>query len=211
MLIRHRGFEPTIDERAFVAPTAAVVGHVSVGPRTRVMYGAVIDAEGSRVEIDECVIVAENAVLRATAAGDQDHPVIVGDHAFIGPHATLLGCTIGRCVYIATGVTILQGAVLKAGASVAVGALVHAGTVIPEQFFVPPNMIAVGDPVRLVSPSEPDELAAAIRSVGFARRAFGVEAEWEDRVNRYFKAAEVRSGEFAAHSGDEIVYDEGAG
>lgn len=201
----HRGFEPVVDPTAFVAPTAAVVGNVRVGSRARIMYGAVLDAEGSHVEINDCVIVSENSVLRATASGDQDYPVIVGDHAFIGPQSTLLGCTIGRCAYIATGVTILQGAILHAGASIAVGAFVHAGTVIPEEFFVPPNMIAVGDPVRLISPSQPEELAEAIRDVGFARRAFGVDAEWEDRISRYFKAAEVRSNEYAAHSSDTII------
>jgi hypothetical protein len=34
------------------------------------MYGAVLNSEGSRVEIGECAIVCENAVLRATASGD---------------------------------------------------------------------------------------------------------------------------------------------
>jgi hypothetical protein len=33
-----------------------------------VMYGAVLDAEGARVEVGECAIVCEHAVLRATAA-----------------------------------------------------------------------------------------------------------------------------------------------
>lgn len=207
MRIRHRGFEPIVNSSAFIAPTAAVVGNVQIGPRARVMYGAVIDAEGSRVEIADCAIVCENAVLRATAAGEVDHPVVIGDHAFVGPHSTLLGCVVERCCYIATGVTVLQGAVLHAGASIAVGALVHGGTVIPEGFFVPPNTIAIGDPVRLYSPDQHDELARAIRDVGFARRAFGVEAEWEDRLNRYFKAAEVRSLEFAAHDGDTLLDD----
>ncbi len=40
MLIRHREAEPTVDASAFVAPTAVLVGRVSVGPRARVMYGA---------------------------------------------------------------------------------------------------------------------------------------------------------------------------
>src|SRR6266508_4902567 len=54
MLLRHRGREPTVDPSAFVAPTATLVGDVRAGPRARVMYGAVLDAEGSRVEVGEC-------------------------------------------------------------------------------------------------------------------------------------------------------------
>ena len=98
--------------------------------------GRVLDAEGSRVEVGEAAIVAENAVLRATAVSDVDAPVLIGDHVFIGPHATVLGASVGRCAYLAAGVTVLQGARLGAGASVAVVALVHARTVLPDEFFV---------------------------------------------------------------------------
>lgn len=69
MLLRHRGREPVIDSSAFVAPTATLVGDVRIGPRARVMYGAVLDAEASRIEMGECAIICEHAVLRATAAG----------------------------------------------------------------------------------------------------------------------------------------------
>jgi carbonic anhydrase/acetyltransferase-like protein (isoleucine patch superfamily) len=43
VLIRNRGTEPIVDTSAFIAPTAVLVGRVSVGPRTRIMYGAVLD------------------------------------------------------------------------------------------------------------------------------------------------------------------------
>jgi carbonic anhydrase/acetyltransferase-like protein (isoleucine patch superfamily) len=205
MLLRHRGHQPVVDPSAFVAPTATLVGDVRIGPRARVMYGAVLDAEASRIEVGECAIVCEHAVLRATAAGGTSRPVQVADHVFVGPHATLLGCRIDRCAYVATGATVLHAARIGAGGSVAVGALVHAGTVLPEEFFVPPNMIAVGDPVRVHPPTDPATLAEAVRSAGFARMAFGVEAGWEDRIIRYEQAAEVRSAEFAAHAHDVLL------
>jgi carbonic anhydrase/acetyltransferase-like protein (isoleucine patch superfamily) len=211
MLLRHRGREPKVDPSAFVAPTATLVGDVRVGPRARVMYGAVLDAEASRVEVGECAIVCEHAVLRATAAGGAERPVVLGDHVFVGPHATLLGCLVGRCAYLATGVTVLHAARVGAGGSVAVGALVHAGAVVPDELFVPPNMVAVGDPVRLLPPDDPEALGEAVRSTGFARLAFGVEAVWEDRIARYQQTAEVRSREFAAHADDVALPDGRAG
>lgn len=136
-----------------------------------------MDSEGSKVEIREYTIICENAVLRATASGDVDHPVIIGDHVFISPHATLLGCKVGPCSYIATGATVLQGATIHSGAVVAVGALVHAKTIVPRGFFVPPNTIAIGDPIKLYSPDEKDTLTHAIKPIGFAKVAFGVEAQ----------------------------------
>jgi carbonic anhydrase/acetyltransferase-like protein (isoleucine patch superfamily) len=205
MLLRHRGQEPVVDPSAFVAPTATLVGDVRVGPRARVMYGAVLDAEAARVEVGECAIVCEHAVLRATAAGGTPRPVLLADHVFVGPHATLLGCRVDRCAYLATGVTVLHAARIGAGGSVAVGALVHAGAVVPDERFVPPNMVAVGDPVRVLPPDDPEALGEAVRSTGFARLAFGVEAAWEDRIARYEQMAEVRSGEFAAHADDVVL------
>jgi carbonic anhydrase/acetyltransferase-like protein (isoleucine patch superfamily) len=202
MLLRHRGHDPVVDPSAFVAPTATLVGDVRIGPRARVMYGAVLDAEASRIEVGECAIVGEHAVLRATAAGGTSRPVVLGDHVFVGPHATLLGCQVERCAYLATGATVLQGAHLGAGASIAVGALVHGGTVIPGEFFVPPSMMAVGDPARVYPPDDPEASREAVRSTGFARLAFGVEAAFEDRIERYRQASEVRSAEFAAHLDD---------
>jgi carbonic anhydrase/acetyltransferase-like protein (isoleucine patch superfamily) len=74
--IRHRGHEPQVHPTAYVAPTATLVGDVRVGPRARVMYGAVLDAEGSRIEVGEAAVICENAVLRASAVvGEQ--PVLV--------------------------------------------------------------------------------------------------------------------------------------
>jgi carbonic anhydrase/acetyltransferase-like protein (isoleucine patch superfamily) len=204
MLIRSRGYEPVVDASAFVAPTAVLVGEVVIGPRSRVMYGAVLDSEASRVEVGECAIVCENAVLRATAAGDADLPVRVGKHTFVGPHSTLLGCVVEPACYVATGATVLQGATLESGAVVAVGALVHANSIVPSEFFVPPNTVALGDPLRVYAPSD-ERLPEAIRSVNFAQTAFGVRTAWEDRIARYRESAEVRSREFGAHREDTVL------
>jgi hypothetical protein len=82
---------------------------------------------------------------------------------------------------------------------------VHANAVLPAEFFLPPFTVAVGAPARVVTPDRIGEMAAAIKGAYFATTAFGVEAEWEDRISRYEKAAEVRVAEYAAHSGDEIL------
>lgn len=202
--IRHRGHLPHIDPTAYVAPTATLVGDVRIGPRARVMYGAVLDAEGSRIEVGEASVVCENAVLRGSAvAGDQ--PVLLGDHVFVGPHAALVGCEVGRCSYLATAATVLQGARLGAGSVIAVSALVHARTSVPEEFFVPPHTVAVGDPLRLLAPGDPD-LAEAVGKVGFAQIAFGVDTAFTDRISRYEAITEVRVTEFGAHADDEPAY-----
>jgi carbonic anhydrase/acetyltransferase-like protein (isoleucine patch superfamily) len=139
-------------------------------------------SEASAVEIGGCCIICENAVIRATKVEDIDHPVDIGDHAFISPHATLLGCQVASHAYIATGATILQGAVVGQGAVVAVGALVHACTKIPEGFFLAPNTVAIGDPPKIYGPGDQDAVVDAIKSIAFTKIAFGVTPLPEDRI-----------------------------
>ncbi len=83
MLVRNRGADPTVDSAAFVAPTAVLVGRVSISARARVMYGAVLDSEGSRVEVGPTSIICENAVLRATAVGNEEHRIYGADTSTI--------------------------------------------------------------------------------------------------------------------------------
>jgi carbonic anhydrase/acetyltransferase-like protein (isoleucine patch superfamily) len=205
MLIKHRGSKPQLDSSVFVAPNATLIGKVNIGPKSRVMYGAVIDSEASEIEIGECSIICENAVIRATASGDVDYPVSIGDHVFVSPQTTMIGCTVESYSYIATGAMVLQGATIQKGAIVAVGAFVHAKAAIPSEFFVPPNTVAIGDPVRIFSPDEKDTLVDAIRSIGFTKIAFDVESQVHDRLSVMKKATEVRSKEFESHFDDEIL------
>jgi carbonic anhydrase/acetyltransferase-like protein (isoleucine patch superfamily) len=107
MLIEHRGTRPTIEPTAWVAPNAVISGAVTIGPRTRVLYGAVLTADG-RVPLivgTECVIM-ECAVLRAAGR----YPLTLGDRVLVGPHAHLSGCTIGSRSFIATGAMVFNGA-----------------------------------------------------------------------------------------------------
>ncbi len=205
MIIKHRGIRPVIDASVLVAPTAVICGNVKVGPRARVMYGAVIDSEASAVEIGECGIICENAVIRATKVEDANHPVHIGDHVFISPHATLLGCRVAAYAYIATGATVLQGADVGKGAVVAVGALVHANTKIPAGFFLAPNAVAIGDPLKIYGPGDQEAVVDAIKSIAFTKIAFGVTPQPEDRVATMTRATEIRSKEFENHFDDIIL------
>lgn len=206
MILKHRGIEPNVHSSVYVAPNAVIAGKVVVKAESRVMYGAVLDSEASRVEIGKCSIMCENAVIRATAQPpDADYPVLCGDHVFIGPHATLLGCAIESYSYIATGATILHGAVIRSGAIVGVAALVHARAVVPEGFFVPPHAVAMGDPLKLYGPEDGSALVDAIKAIGFTKTAFGVKPRSSDRASVMREITRVRSREFASHLADEIT------
>src|ERR1700709_2452538 len=88
VFVEHRMKQPTVAESAYIAPTAVLCGDVTVGPYSRVLFGAVITAEGGPGEIGAHSVITENAVIR----GVPRHPARLGDHVLVGPHASLTGC-----------------------------------------------------------------------------------------------------------------------
>lgn len=74
-----------------------------------------------------------------------------------------------------------------------------------DEYFVPPHTVALDAPVRLLAPGDPG-LAEAVKRVGFAQVAFGVDAERTDRISRYEHLAEVRVAELGTHADDEVLH-----
>jgi carbonic anhydrase/acetyltransferase-like protein (isoleucine patch superfamily) len=205
MIIKHRGIEPQIDPSAYIAPNATIVGNVTIGPKTKIMFGAIINSEGSEISIGESTIISENAVVRATAEGNENHSVNIGRNVFIGPHTTILGTTLEPYSYIATGVTVLQGSKICSGSLIAVGALIHANTRIPKDSLIPPYIIAIGDPVQLFSPDQIEKVGEAIMSLGFANIAFNIDVTGKTRDEIYKETTLVRSKEYEAHFSDMVI------
>ncbi len=117
MVLEHRGKHPTIHDSAYIAPTAVVCGDVTIGEHSRVLFGAVIVAEGGPVAIGSYCIIMENAVVRGTPR----HPTRLGNHILVGPHAHLTGCTVDDNAFLATGTAIFNGARIGARAEVRSG------------------------------------------------------------------------------------------
>jgi carbonic anhydrase/acetyltransferase-like protein (isoleucine patch superfamily) len=51
MLLEHQGKRPNVHDTAYIVPNATLCGAVTVGAGSRVMFGAVLTAEGGPVEI----------------------------------------------------------------------------------------------------------------------------------------------------------------
>ena len=59
--------KPQIDDQAFVAPTAVVVGAVTMGPHSSIWYGAVARADADAIEIGEGSNVQDGCTLHSDA------------------------------------------------------------------------------------------------------------------------------------------------
>ena len=133
MILEHEGRSPRIHASAYVAPTATVAGDVTIGPESRVLFGAVLTSEGGPVVLGRRCVVMEQAVLRGTKA----HPLRLGDHVLVGPHAHLSGCTVEDDVFIATGASVFNGARLGARSAVRINGVVHIKTALAPDAVVP--------------------------------------------------------------------------
>ena len=200
MLITHRNKAPQIHPSAWIAPNATLVGDVTIGPDSRVMYGAVLNAEGGSIEIGRETVVMENAVVRASKRASTK----IDDHVLIGPHAHCTGCTIENAAFIATGASIFNGAIVGERATVRINAIVHINAKLDPDATVPISWIAVGDPARAFPPSAHEEFWPVQREANFPMTVWGMERAPEgetimpEAMARYAKS-------LAAHREDEVA------
>lgn len=197
MLIEHAGRSPRIHESAWVAPDATISGDVDIGPATRVLFGAVLSADGGPIKIgSECVIM-ENAVLRGTLR----HPLEIGSRILIGPNAYLSGCTVEDEAFLATGSTVFNGARIGRRAEVRVNGVVHLRTVLPDGALVPIGWVAVGDPATILPPDRHDDIWSIQEPLDFPKEVFGVDRSPEMMTE--IMARYTRS--LSRHTADRII------
>lgn len=200
MIIASRGHEPTIHETAYVAPSAVVCGDVTIGEGARVLHGAVLTAEGGPVTIGERVVVMENAVVKGRAR----HPVSIGDHVLVGPHAHINGATIERECFIATGASLFPGSIAREGCEVRVNAVVQVNTALAPRSIVPIGWVAVGDPAQLASADEHEEVWRIQQGLDFPGTVYGA-----TRTTSMTEIMDGQSQAYGAHVDDEVL-DDGA-
>ncbi len=176
MILTHEGKAPRIDPSAWVAPTATVCGDVTIGKDARICHGAAVIAEGGSIVLGERCIVLENAVIRSTAR----HSTKVDDFCLVGPHAHLVGCTLEREVFVATGAAVFHGAVLERGSEVRVHGVVHLRSRLPAGMTVPIGWIAVGEPATVFPPDKHEEIWRQQMPLDFPKTAYGIERDGAD-------------------------------
>lgn len=148
MLHAYRRSSPTIHPSAFVAPGADVIGRVWLAKDASIWFGCVLRGDVNRIEIGEATNVQDGSILHV----DTRRPCLIADHVHVGHHVNLHGCVVGR------GALIGIGAIVLSGARIGAGAIIGAGSVVLEGTRIPPRVLAVGAPARVVRPVSAREL-----------------------------------------------------
>ena len=130
---------PVIDERAFVAAGAVVVGNVRLSAESSVWYNAVLRAEAEPIVLGEGSNLQDAVVCHV----DAGFPLTIGRSVSVGHGAVLHGCTVEDDCLIGMAATVLNGALVGAGSLVAAGAVVLEGTIVP------PGSLVAGVPGKV--------------------------------------------------------------
>lgn len=130
---------PVLEPGAWVAPTATVIGKVTLGRSSSVWYGSVLRGDGDAIRLGAESNLQDGCVVHA----DPGLPVTVGERVSVGHRAVLHGCAVEDDVLVGMGAVVLNGARIGSGSLVAAGAVVLEGTQIP------PGSLVAGVPAKV--------------------------------------------------------------
>jgi carbonic anhydrase/acetyltransferase-like protein (isoleucine patch superfamily) len=153
-----------IDESAFIAPGAIVLGDVRIGAQSSVWYTAVLRADNDTISIGARTNVQDGAVIHV----DAGMPCLIGTGVTIGHRAVVHGALIEDDVLIGIGAIVLSGA--RIGHDCIIGA----GTLVTGHSVIPPRSMVLGVPGRVVRQLTDEEVqsirAAAEHYVAYCVR-----------------------------------------
>ena len=164
------GKKPIIDESAFIAENAAVIGDVTIGKGSSVWYSAVLRGDMCAITIGENSNIQDNATVHV----GMKEPAVIGNGVTVGHNALVHGAVIKDNALLGMGSVVLDGAVIGENSIVAAGAVVTAKTVVP------PNSLVAGVPASVVKELSPQQIMGnKMNAMGYTTLAtkFKKEAE----------------------------------
>ncbi|MGH6917507.1 MAG: gamma carbonic anhydrase family protein [Geminicoccaceae bacterium] len=139
----------TAGEQCWIAPTAVVIGKVSLGSNASVWWHSVLRGDIEPITVGAGSNIQDGCVLHT----DLGFPLVIGKGVTVGHMVVLHGCTIGDDSLIGIGAVILTGATIGRNC------LIGARALIPEGKSIPDNSLVMGAPGKVVREVTPEHLA----------------------------------------------------
>lgn len=136
-----QNIEPKIDETAFVAENAVIIGNVEIGAESSIWYNCVLRGDINSIRIGARTNIQDGTVIHVSRG--ENFAVVIEDEVTVGHSATIHGCYIEKGSLIGIGAIVLDGARIGANSLIAAGSLVTPNTIIPPKSFV------LGSPARV--------------------------------------------------------------
>ncbi len=144
---------PSKDEY-WIAPNAAVMGHVILKPGASIWFGATLRGDNDPITIGENSNIQDGSVLHT----DVGEPLTIGRDVTVGHMAMLHGCEIGDNTLIGIGAVVLGRAKIGKNCLIGANALITEGKVIPD------GSLVMGQPGKVVRELDAGQIAALTAS-----------------------------------------------
>jgi len=154
MIYSYKDFSPNIDKSVFIAPSADVIGNITIGRNSSIWFNVTARADVHFIKIGNKSNVQDNSVLHVT---NGVYPLTVGNKVTIGHGVALHGCTIGDNSLIGIHATILDGVEISKNSIIAAGSLVR------ENKSFPPGVLIAGNPATAKRKLSEEEIKKNLR------------------------------------------------
>lgn len=144
----------TIADSAVIVEQAVVVGDVTIGADSTVLYHAVLRGDDNRIIVGNGSNIQDNCTVHA----DEDAPVTIGNYVTIGHNAVIHGCTIGDNSLIGMGAIVMNHTVIGKNCLIAAGSLVLENQTIPD------GSLVMGSPARIARSLTEEEMKGLTQS-----------------------------------------------
>ncbi|MFH7409141.1 gamma carbonic anhydrase family protein [Acinetobacter variabilis] len=143
------GVIPVVSPKAYVHPTAVLIGDVIIEAGVYIGPFASLRADFGRIHIQKNANVQDSCTIH----GFPDSVTLVEKYGHVGHGAILHGCVVRKNALIGMNSVILDEA--EIGENVIVGA----NSTVKAKFKVPANNLVLGSPAKVIRPLEEKEIA----------------------------------------------------
>ncbi|MCM1336755.1 MAG: gamma carbonic anhydrase family protein [Candidatus Amulumruptor caecigallinarius] len=148
LVIPLRGYTPRIGSGCFFAPTAQIIGDVTIGNECSIWFGTILRGDVNTITIGDRVNIQDGSVLHTLY---EKSTIEIGNDVSIGHNVTIHGAKIHDLALIG------MGAVVMDDAEVGEGALVAAGSVVLSRTKIAPHELWGGAPAKFIKMVEPEK------------------------------------------------------
>lgn len=131
---------PIIDDTCFVAPSADLIGQVTLKANASVWFNCVLRADNEPITIGQNSNIQDGSILHV----DSGFPIVISNDVTVGHKVMLHGCTIGE------GTLIGMNAVVLNGAKIGKQCLIGANALVTENMDIPDGSMVLGSPAKIV-------------------------------------------------------------
>lgn len=182
--------EPDTAIDSYVAPSAALIGRVTIQDRSSVGYGCVLRADTNYIHVGAYSHILDGTTVQVKLdSNGAPGGTVVGNYATIGPNCMLSTCLIDNRAFVGAG------SIIQDHSWVAEYAMLAPGSVLPAFSYIPPGQVWAGNPVRYIR-DVTDEEKAFIKETAHEShelaQAHAAEFALEDASQPFAELAELR-------------------